>query len=68
MEEAACQLHALPSRHQWRGFSEQLMKRLPSRDRHAADPLIAGADRRLFHAPPNPPIAARPGRAGSPFG
>ncbi|EAY64718.1 ABC-type dipeptide transport system, periplasmic component [Burkholderia cenocepacia PC184] len=32
MEEAACQPHAFPSRHQWRGFSEQiLMKHLLSR-------------------------------------
>ncbi|PRD93128.1 hypothetical protein C6P77_32515 [Burkholderia ambifaria] len=25
MEEAACQQHAFPSRHQWRGFSEQIL-------------------------------------------
>ncbi|UEP37427.1 hypothetical protein LL998_27765 [Burkholderia ambifaria] len=25
MEEAACQQHFFPSRHQWRGFSEQIL-------------------------------------------
>ncbi|MFP3334279.1 hypothetical protein SB761_26680, partial [Pseudomonas sp. SIMBA_064] len=28
MEEAACQQHAFPSRHQWRGFSEQILMKI----------------------------------------